>query len=118
MGLRAVKKLVVEQGGVIHIMNEREYLKAVRTAHFLSMPKFLGTLNPQDKTSIEWEEYEKVTDKIQPVTEPARVVEPKRLNRTQKSILTNLVLENVEMLANKGVNNFVNNFDELILKNI
>ncbi len=118
MGLRAVKKLVVDHGGTIKILNETEYMKLVRNEHFLTMPKYLGTLNPQDKSTIDW-----VEDKLPETHKEVRFVTIQtklddKFTDNQKRILTSLVLQNAELLANKGINNFVNNFDELILKNL
>lgn len=121
MGLRAVKKIVVEHGGTIKILNEVEYMKLVRNEHFLTMPKYLGTLNPSDKSTIEWIEDKTAPEtnkEVRFVTVETKVKANDKFTDNQKATLTSLVLQNVEMLANKGVNNFVNNFDELILKNI
>lgn len=120
MGLRAVKKIVVDHAGEIKILNETEYMKLVRNEHFLTMPKFLGTLNPSDKATIDWIEDNKHETKkeVRFVTVETKVKANDKFTLNQKSLLTELVLQNAEMLANKGVNNFVNNFDELIIQKI
>lgn len=118
--LRAVRKLVIEHGGALKIVNETEYMKLVRNEHFLNMPKLIGKLDPADKSTIEWVDGKGRAEVIQatPIEEPKPKRDPVKLNLTQKAVLTNMILSNVDFLANKGVNNFVNNFDELILKRI
>lgn len=123
MGLRAIKKLVVDHAGVIKILNETDYLKLVREEHYLTTPKLLGSLNPTDKSTVEWIRCEKCeaakkVEAEQPTPTPSDRITGDKFTGAQKSLLTRLVIENAELLANKGVNNFVNNFNELILQKI
>lgn len=119
MGLRAVKQLVIEHDGKIKIVSEGIYMRLVRNEHFLDMPKILGKLDPSDKSTIEWVEStpNKIIVKTPEMTEQ-KARDAVKLNNTQKAVLTNMILSNIDFLANKGVNNFVNNFNELILSKI
>lgn len=106
--LKSIKSLVVSYKGTIQIMNRVEYLKILRGEHFLEIPKLLGTLDPYDKTGLRWEVEKK----------PPREFYLEHFSHNQIQRLLHLVLMNAEYLINKGPNNFVNNFNEVVIKKL
>ena len=72
------------------------------------IPKLIGTVDPYDKTGLRWEKEK----------EPEPVTYHHNYTPVQVARLENLVIINLDYLANKSRDIFVNNFNAVILKNI